>query len=178
MSGYYVYLISSIPMLHFGAKPPFSYGRFLEICQGMIPDEEIAILKGIASMQQAGYVYGGRQPALKEWYAFETTLRNELVKIRAGRKKIDPGKYLRREGYAEPSVTHLSLSAYRDPSLLEGEKILDEERWRFLEGLSIGHYFDIDSLVIYALKLLILERWERIRSSDKQQLVEEVLPKG
>ena len=33
-----------------------------------------------------------------------------------------------------------------------------DARWEKLDGLSVGHYFDIDWLVVYMLKLLVLER--------------------
>ncbi len=170
MPSFHIYLISSLPMLHFGAKPPFSFEKFLELCAGLIPDEEAEILKSLTKATAAGFAYEGAQPTIKNWYAFETTLRNELVKIRAAHKKIDPSQYLRRESYADPSITHLGLAAYRNPSLLEGEKMLDEERWRVLDELTVGHYFDIDFLIVYAQKLLILERWEIIRRKDTHNL--------
>ena len=44
-----------------------------------------------------------------------------------------------------------------------------------MDELATGHYFDLDFLISYALKLLILERWERINSADKPRLLEEVL---
>ena len=45
----------------------------------------------------------------------------------------------------------------------------------FLDGLSCGHYFDIILLVIYALKLKILLRWDNVYASDKDRLLEEAL---
>lgn len=160
MASFYTYLISSLPMLHFGAKPPFSFEKFLEICRDKIPDEEIVLLK-ITSH--------------KKWHSFDTALRNELVKIRAQRKHIDPLKYIRGDSYTEPSIAHIAMNAYRNTSILEAEKMLEQARWQMLDELAVGHYFDLDVLIIYALKLLILERWERIRSSDKSQLLEGVL---
>ena len=35
--------------------------------------------------------------------------------------------------------------------------------------------FDLDFLIVYALKLLILERWEKVNSADKAALLKEVL---
>ena len=171
MPAYYTYLISSLPMLFFGVKAPFSFEKFLEICQDKIPDEEINLLK----ISSRGSTYKDEQPSLKKWYSFDTALRNELVKIRAQRKHIDPLKYIRGDGYAELSIAHIAMNAYRNPSILEAEKMLDQAKWQMLDELAIGHYFDLDFLISYALKLLILERWERIRSSDKPQLVEGAL---
>ncbi|MCM8789473.1 MAG: DUF2764 domain-containing protein, partial [Candidatus Omnitrophica bacterium] len=79
----------------------------------------------------------------------------------------DALKYLRLEGYSDIMITHIALSAYKEPALVEAERILDLARWNFLDDLSISHYFDSDILFIYVLKLLILERWERIRHGKK-----------
>lgn len=178
MADSYVYLLSSLPSLQFGAKPPFSFAKLLELSQGLISDEDIEALKAFRAAELAGAAYEGDRQVLKAWYVFETALRNELVKIRASRKKIDQAKYLRREHCvecADPALTHLALAAHRNPSLLEGEKMLDAERWHEADELAIGHYFDFDSYFAYAQKLLILERWENIRAQDKHKLLEEVL---
>ena len=158
-------------MLTFTAKPPFSFEKFLGKCRDTIPQEDVEILEGLKLL---GFSDAER-PVIKSWLSFDAMLRNELVKIRASRKRIGPAQYLQPDGYAGPSIYHIALAAQRNPSPLEGEKILDMERWNFLEGLSSGHYFDLDFLIIYAYKLLILERWERINSADKSALLEEAL---
>lgn len=176
MSDFLVYLVSSLPMLHFGARPPLAYEGFLGLCEGKLAPQELEVLKSLPeliALKEGSLVLV--QPTLKAWHAFDATLRNELVKIRAHRKKIDAQKFLRADGYAAPSVTHLALSAFRNPSVLEGEKTLDEARWRFLDELSFGHYFDFDILIIYALKLLILERWDQVNAADKSKLLEETV---
>jgi len=159
-------------MLHFGSKPPFSFERFLELCQDKIADADLGVLKSVKET----HAYAGSQPTLKKYHAFEVALRNELVKIRASRKHIDPMKYIRGDAaYSEPYITHIALNAYRNPALLEAEKTLDQERWRALDELAVGHYFDLDLLLTYALKLLILERWQRINSAEKTSLLNEIL---
>lgn len=171
MPSYYIYLISSLPMLHFPSKPPFSFERFIEICADKISQDDIDLLK----LVREGRVYAGPQATLKKWRAFDTALRNELVKIRASRKHLDPLKYLRGEDYIEPYISRIAMAAYRNPSIMEAERLLDQEKWRCLDELALGHYFDLDFLIVYALKLLILERWERINSADKSLLLKEAL---
>lgn len=161
-------------MLNFEAKPPFPFEVFLARCAEFIPQKDFEALKRIS---------GGRtqKPDLgiiKKIQGFETMLRNELVRIRAAHRKIDPQKYLRFDGFSGQSIYHIALAAHRNPSPLDGERILDKERWNFLGELSIGHYFDLDFLIAYAGKLLILERWERINKSDKASLLEGALSKN
>ncbi|MFH1457623.1 MAG: DUF2764 family protein [Candidatus Omnitrophota bacterium] len=173
MSGYYIYFISSLPMLHFGAKPPMALERLIQLSAELLSQEDVRLLE--ACPQQNIYEQKFNQPTLKKWRTFDTALRNELVKVRSSRKKIDPAKYLRQDGFTEPAISHLALNAYRSPSILEGERLLDAQRWRFLDELALGHYFDLDFLIVYALKLLILERWEKIKTADSKKLLEELI---
>lgn len=174
MANLYTYLIASLPMLHFGAKPPFSFERFLQICAALIPEKDYQVLSTLPQPQE--YTLKSRQQeTIKRWMEFDLALRNELVKIRAAKKHIDPGEYLRPDGYAGSSLAPVALAIQRNPSLIEAEKALDLERWNALEELAFGHYFDLDFLITYAYKLLILERWDRIGSADKTTLLDKAL---
>jgi hypothetical protein len=161
-------------MLHFGQKLPLSYVKFLESCRGLISEEEIFVL---SALQGADWSAGvpADTPLLKAWRLFEVVLRNELVKLRAARKQADAGRYLRHDGWWDPWVAQVALNAVRQPAPLEAEKILDEERWKKLDELSFGHYFDFEALAAYGLKLLILERWERVAAADRTKILEETL---
>lgn len=173
MPSYYPYLISSLPMLHFGMRNPFSREKFLKICRHLIPEDDLRTLE--LSLETEDYLYQGNCATLKKWRGFNTLLRNELVKIRAARKHSDPKKYLRPDHCALSAITHIALAAHRNPSILEAERMLDQERWHFLDELEAGHYFDLDFLLIYSQKLMILERWQRINTADKTALLEKVL---
>ena len=173
MPDFYVYLISSLPMLHFAARPPFSFEKFLEICMDSIPGEDMELLS--KSSISGEYDYAVRQPTLKKWREFDAALRNELVKIRSGHRRIDPARYMRRPEITEPEISHIAMNAHRNASVLEAERMLDQERWSFLDELSIGRYFDIDALLVYSHKLLILQRWENINRQDKHGILQQTL---
>lgn len=178
MGNFYVYLVSSLPALIFGAKPPFSYENFLKRCERLIPEKDIETLAAIPAL--AGSLCAeARNETLKKWVLFDTLLRNELVKVRAQRRGLDAAKYLRQDGCPESAYTaHIAINAYRKPSLIEAERTLDAERWHYLDELSAGHYFDLDTLVIYACKLLISEKWDRVRAADAGGLLEASLAAG
>jgi hypothetical protein len=169
MPAYYTYLISSLPELNFSAKPPFGLKEFFARCRELIPEKEYAILE--TACGQDGYLIHRGVESLNRWINFEIALRNELARARAARKKIDPLKFLRLPDEPEASISHLALSAYRNLSVLEAEKMLDQARWEFLEELRFGHYFDLEQLLIYGLKLKLLVRWDKIQSADKEQLL-------
>jgi len=163
-------------MLHFGRKPPFSFEKFLLMCERLIPEEDIRTLKGISISGE--YTGASANRTLRNWRSFDTALRNELVKIRAARKKIDPLKYIREGGYSEAYIAHVAMNAQRNPSPIESEKTLDLERWRMLDEFLAGHYFDMDALIVYGLKLLILEKWADINSASRAATLDAVLQKA
>jgi len=174
MPAYYTYLISSLPLLNFTAKAPFSLEDFFSKCKNLILQKEFEILCSVC--QQDLYVLTAQSTnSLKQWVNFETVLRNELVRARAGRKKVDPLKFLRFPDSPQVEISHLAMAAYRSTSILEAEKILDQARWNFLDALGFAHYFDFDYLLIYGLKLKILERWDIIQKVDKEHLLSTVV---
>lgn len=171
----YPYLISSLPMLSFGAEPPFSYGIFLNQCQGCIPDGDYAVIKKLPAAADGD---GLGIPLVREWFAFDTALRNALTAARSARKHIEPGRYLRQSSTCDTSLEHLAHSALRTPLLLDAESLIDQARWNKLEELSLGHYFGRSTLIIYGFKLLILLRWKKIRAADGAGLLEEAMQGG
>jgi hypothetical protein len=174
MADFYPYLIASLPMLHFGTKPPFSFERFLEVCRQFIPKKDFQLLSTLPQPEQY-FEKGKRHPIIQRWIEFDVALRNELVRIRATKQHIEPAPYLRPGGYSGSSLAPAVMAANIATSVLDAEKTLDETRWKALEELATGHYFDLDLLITYANKLLILQRWENIRSADKTILLEQAL---
>jgi hypothetical protein len=175
MADFYPYLIASLPMLHFGMKPPFSFERFLEVCCPLIPKKDFQRLRTLPQPEQY-FEKGTRHRIIQKWIEFDVALRNELVRIRATKKHFEPATYLRPCGYSGSSLAPAVMAANLTTSVLDAEKTLDETRWKALEELATGHYFDLDFLITYAYKLLILQRWENIRSADGTILLEHALP--
>ena len=164
-------------MLHFGKHPPFSFEKFIQMCAEFMPGQDQAFLEAIR-LGPEGY-YQTQQATLRKWHDLNFALQNELVKLRSVRKRLDPAKYLRQDGnIVDSNLIHVAMNAYKATSLLEAEKILDQARWQILEELSVGHYFDLDVLIIYGLKLLLLERWQKINSADRAKLLADTLTKN
>jgi hypothetical protein len=116
-----------------------------------------------------------RHQIIEKWIEFDVALRNELVRIRATKKHIEPATYMRPNGYRGSSLAPAITAATINTTALDAEKTLDETRWKVLEELATGHYFDLVVLITYAYKLLILQRWENIRSADGSILLEQAL---
>ncbi len=177
MIDFYVYFMSSLPVLHFDGNMPFAFDKFLESCRQFIPERDYKLISHLP--QADNYDQGlPKTPVLRKWVLFDGLLRNELAKIRASRKHLEAARYLRMDYASDISVTHLASAVHRNPSIIEAEKMLDYARWNKLEELSQGQYFNFEALVVYAYKLLILERWDRIKGADKTALLENTLNKG
>lgn len=174
MADFYPYLIPSLPMLQFGMKPPFSFETFLEKCRQFIPKKEYHILQNLPLAENYPE-NDADNPTVRKWIAFDLSLRNELVKIRTTHTHADPSHYIRPCGYTDSSVVHAAMAAGASPSPLDAERVLDETRWKALDDYSSGHHFDMDFLVIYAYKLMILLRWENIRNADPRKQLTEAL---
>jgi len=165
MASYYTYLIASLPMLHFGLKPALKLKDFLARCAELIGDQDYQLVHKAVSTH--GFALAGRLPdALLRWKNFDLGLRNELAKARSSRRKIDTTKFLRSATAFDMQITHLAQAALRQTNILEAEKYLDQARWQELEEIASGHYFDLEFLLAYALKLAILERWELISAGQ------------
>jgi hypothetical protein len=174
MADFYPYLIASLPMLRFGMKPPFPFERFLETCREFIPEKDYRLLCTLPR-PEAYSKEDKRHPLIRRWVEFDVALRNELVRIRAARRHLEPETYLRPGGYSGPSLASGVMAASANASIPDAEKSLDEMRWGALEELATGHYFDLAFLVTYAYKLLILQRWEDISGADGKSLLEQGL---
>lgn len=174
MADFYPYLIPSLPALQFGTKPPFSYEQFLDMCHHRIPEPDFALLSSLPQAPEYP-AYEKGQKTIRKWVDFDTAMRNELVKIRAQKIHRDPATSLRGSVFGDPTLATSTAAAMGNPSLLEAELELDEERWNALERLATGHYFDVDLLITYAYKLLILIRWENVRNADAARMLHRVL---
>jgi len=163
-------------MLHFtGNHPVISVDNFLERCTELIPGKDFNLIRQAISTD-AYALDSPKNNILWKWREFDLGLRNELARARAARKKINPEKFLRQGPSFDINITHIAQASLRQGSILEAEKYLDLVRWEFLDELAAGHYFDLDFLLVYALKLAILERWTRIGTADKAAMAEKVLP--
>ena len=160
----YYYLVASLPLLEFGMKMPISYEDFFSSCREQLSSKDLEAIKRakIAPTEEAKDPY----PTLGQWKRFDITLRNELSRYRASKKSKDTAAYIRGEGYLDPFIATEAHWAANEASPLEAERFLDRFRWETIEELEREHYFDIDYLIAYALKLQILGRWQRIVDSE------------
>ncbi len=170
MSKAYYYLVASLPMLEFPGKPPFSSEQFLEECQRLLPGSDYQIVKRV--LQAAELKQPSGNNLLDQWRQFQRDLQNELAWIRASEAKQDPQSFIRGELYEDPYIVDVVATAIKSPDPLTAEKYLDRIRWQKLDDLVRFHYFDLECLIAYAIKLKILERHQQIESQEGKEIYE------
>jgi len=132
---------------------PMSSEDMLDVCRRFVSEGDYTGLVD-SSLNPEDADAPGICAAFHEW---ERSLRNDLVIQRAAEQNLNPEEYLRA---SEPvsGTSGIASEAMNKNSPLEAELFLDSCRWFRIEELANGHFFDIEFLRAYRMKLQILER--------------------
>jgi hypothetical protein len=158
-------------MLMWDSDKFMTESEFLYACESTVAEKDFETLKASLLIPVQGAAV--TNPVLKSWYDWENTLRSELVKLRAAKKGTDAEKYIS-DNPGEAGVVEIAREAFNQNSPLDGEKILDQARWDYLDMLEAGHMFDIGKLIIYYLKLQLLNRRAVLNKDKGQQEYEKI----
>ncbi len=151
----YYYLVASLPMLRPEEPPPLASLAFLELCREQASARDHALLARVGFDDPVSRP--GDPPAWRDFAAWETALRDELAVQRAQRLGRDAAPFRRQA----PFIAGLAAAvkeALAAANPREGELLLDRRRWRRLDDIEPGTGFAAGRLVVYRLKLLLLER--------------------
>jgi len=149
----YYYLSSQLPFLRFNEKTSIDQSSFLAEARKWLDEKEFLILSGVDINDFSEKV--GDPDKLKEYKYFEKTLREDIAIFRGAKKKGS--------GYKPKKF---SLTDVLKGTPLDIEKKLLMTRWGLVEQLEESHYFDLEFLILYFLKLQILQR---LFSFDKEK---------
>jgi len=150
----YYYLIASLPLLKFMEPASITKDDFLSQAEKWLSREDFTLLNraGIDN-----FLYKPKDTSfLKRWKEFEYSIRTELAFYRKA-KKQDSEYKLEKD---------LRSIIQESSNPLEIEIKLLRIRWDFLDEQEIGHFFDLDFLTAYYLKLQISAR---LASFDKEK---------
>jgi hypothetical protein len=156
----YYYLVASLPLLSFAEVPPFNSQAWLHLCREQVSEEDHALLSRIGF--SALSPQPGDHAVWQAYSSWETALRNELARQRGQRLGLDPDPFLRDAPFYMdlPAIVKEALGAGTAKTV---ETALDHRRWSVLEELETGTQFGLGRLIVYRLKLLLLERKNRFR---------------
>ena len=167
----YYYLIASLPYITFDSELPFSVNEFELQCEGIVTDEQLESLKGLSLLPREEYATETEDI----WNQFEICLRNWIVHSRAHRTKTPPEKFIHESREFFVDMEKLVDDAFDESNPLKMAHTLDRLRWKELDRLETGHDFDYEKLVIYKLRLLILENWASLDKEEGAKAVHKVV---
>lgn len=141
------------------------------------------------------YALQSKNEFLRSWFIFNLNIRNILATfncIRFGynlqqqlikvEQNIMPyslliNKRLKPELFEEelPFNQQIFRIAELDISLIEKEKELDKIRWNYLDENTFFHYFNIEKIVSFTIKMLITERWLKLDADTGRILLNKLI---
>jgi len=171
MSHLYYYLVASLPLLQFGSKLPFSPEYFLELCQDKLTAQDYFLIRDIVRKDE--WDVNTNNDFYLAWKQFSHSLRNEMAWLRALELNKDPQTYLRGPREGHPFFVDIFVQASKSSDPLTAERIIDRFRWQYIDELARFHYFDLEALVAYAIKLKILVRQDVFESSQGKEIFDQ-----
>ena len=139
------YLISQLPMLEFDRQSEMTIGLFTEEAQKWLRHADFIKLMHVYLFDTSHDDPG--PGLLKRIKRFEYEFRNDLALWRRARSE---GEEYKPESF--------SPTLLKDGNPLEIEKRLLMYRWDFIDHLEQDHHFDFSFLILYYLKLQILDK--------------------
>ncbi len=159
----FFYFISSLPLLRFGEKALLTYESFLSSSRDCLSEQEATVLASLKLCPSEQAV--SALPVIEKWYAEETYLRNLVIVFRARSRKREAARWQRESSEYSGQLIKRIEEIMALPNAWEKEQALDLIRWQRLDELGAGHLFDFPAVIVYALRLLILEK-HRLREEE------------
>lgn len=147
----YYYFLSSLPLLDFDESPPLNVSSFLAQAHVMLSERDYALLESVLldrdcefSTPFVSYV--------REWFR---AFYNALVVFRASRLGLNGEKWLR--GMPDGYFIEKVRPVFQHDSAVGKQEALYRLIWSFLDECGVGHFFDLETLIVYGLRLSLLE---------------------
>ncbi len=125
-----------------------------------------------AALWERGELLGSR--FLKDWATWETTMRNALVRDRAGRLGWDADSRLLEPRHAEPSVGQTVMQVREAADPLTGKRILDQTRLSVIRDATGQDPFGRDAVYSYLASMLVLDSWDLPKKTELSELLEKL----
>lgn len=169
--------------------PSYLSSFLSEYFEGSIP--ESALLEDYLSARYYAYAMEVSNRFVASWFEFNLTVNNVLVALTARKYKMEVSPLI----VGNTELCHsLRTSNARDfglsgeidewnqiqkisetEELLEREKKIDRLRWDWLEDKSFFHYFTIERLFVFLLRLEMIERWNALDKEKGNQLFRSII---
>lgn len=141
------------------------------------------------------YVLNVKNSFLHDWFLFELNIKNVMTTFNCIRFKYDTDKHIIQtrenknvntmlsQGRLKPEyyeddilyVQDIFRVAESEAEMQEKEKNIDKIKWEYLEEQTFFHFFSIEKILSFLLKLQITERWLRLDKETGTALLEKLI---
>ena len=160
MSNSYYYLIACLPYLSFHKPQVISILEFSSRCSSYLKRHDFEVTQSIISGKPNKAAQSLK--VVREWLNWDMELRAVLAGLRAKAKGLAEPLDAAKQGAKTSSYNleshKLAMDIFSAASPLDADDMLEIARWRKLESLEHGEYFNLEWLALYCLKLQIMER--------------------
>ncbi len=141
------------------------------------------------------YALQTKNEFLRNWLMFELNTKNiltalncirygyelseQLIKVKQNNNvySLLISKRLKHEYFEDdlPFSEQIFKISETEASLIDREKALDKIKWDYLDENTFFHYFTIEKVLSYVIKLLITERWMKLDTKTGKSLLDRLM---
>ena len=148
----YYYFATTLPMLVMGRECPISYDEFMRSAKRYLSKKDY---ESLSSLSAVSFSSNPSSRVAREWKEYRDRIESLIISERAS--------LLGFEGYGEGEAADKALrdrihSIVTELDPLEAEKAVLSIYFDFLSSREGGSLFSTEALMIYALKLQLMER--------------------
>ena len=142
----YYYFVTTLPMLFFGREAGITNEQFLDEAKKWLSAKDYDLLAQLDMGAMTSEVRGNK--VVQAYSSFEAELKHDIANWR---------KAVQRNLDYKPETVPVSLLKEGNP--LEVEMKLLQLKWDLIDQMEREHDFDLGFVVLYYLKLQILQRY-------------------
>ncbi|MDD3275888.1 MAG: hypothetical protein PHP93_02440 [Kiritimatiellales bacterium] len=163
------FLVSSLPYLRLGEKPPMDVAGFRAACAGHLSDDETSAVDAVLENREPA------SGAASNLWNSEVQLRDAIVRVRAKNRGTDAARFIRPHDGFSVSIEKAVTDAFTRPNPLEQQMELDRARWMLADELALTDPFGFAGVLAFASKARLAERWAGLDEAAGQAKVEELI---
>lgn len=169
----YAYLMASLPMVFLDSEEVPTINEFLDSAKSSLTQKDMELLMQFGVSPSQELLQSCNIDVLKMWLEFDIGLKNEIARARAQKLGFEAEKYILRDEKTgadfsgNPNVSDIARNAIANSSPLSAEIFLLEERWKLLDDIEIGRFFDIVRVIVFYLKLQIVLKRKNLQNLEK-----------
>ena len=172
------YFISTLPSLTFTGEGAPTVAEFRTRCHEALDPDDCQLLERLALCPPENLDrLAARNETVCRWYGWQTAMRNAIAVFRARALKADPKTHLRDEKDTDTPTGDLKRLAavLEEKTAWKRQQGWEALQWSKLEELEPAMRFCFDTLVVYALKLQLLETRRRYALETGRAVFEEII---